>query len=94
MIQVDVSKLTEEERKFFTGIVDRLNTGDAKGVGTELLQDFVKGLTRDVYEHGYRLGDVLCQGDYAEAVNSFLTKENKSPLHMICVGYALAHRKF
>jgi len=86
----DVDKLTKEERDFFTGIVKRLGSGDVKSVGTELLAEFVKGLTTEVFQKGYRLGDVLCQGEYAEAFNSFLTRENKSPLHMICVGFALS----
>ena len=87
---IDVTKLTEEEREFFTGIVNRLGSGDVKSVGTELLAEFAKGLTTDGFQKGYRLGDVLCQGDYADAFNSFLTRENKSPLHMICVGFALS----
>ena len=87
---IDVTKLTKEEREFLTGIVNRLDSGDVKSVGTELLAEFVKGLTTEVFQKGYRLGDVLCQGEYAEAFNSFLTRENKSPLHMICVGFALS----
>jgi hypothetical protein len=87
---IDFTKLTKEEREFFTGIVNRLGSGDVKSVGTELLAEFVKGLNTEVFQKGYRLGDVLCQGDYAEAFNSFLTRENKSPLHMICVGFALS----
>ena len=87
---IDFTKLTKEEREFFTGIVNRLDSGDVKSVGTELLAEFVKGLTTEVFQKGYRLGDVLCQGEYAEAFNSFLTRENKSPLHLICVGFALS----
>jgi hypothetical protein len=87
---IDVTKLTKEKREFYTGIVNRLGCGDVKSVGTELLAEFVKGLTTEVVQKGYRLGDVLYQGEYAEAFNSFLTRENKSPLHMICVGFALS----
>ena len=61
-----------------------------KNVGTELLAEFVKGLTPEVFQQGYRLRDVLCQGEDAEAVNLALARENRSPLHMICVGYALS----
>ena len=42
---IDVTKLTKEEREFFTGIVNRLGSGDLKSVSTELLAEFVKGLT-------------------------------------------------
>jgi hypothetical protein len=87
---MDVTRLTKEEREFFTGIVNRLDSGDVKSVGTELLAEFVKGLTTEVFQKGYCLGDVLCQGEYAVAFNSFLTRENKSPLHLICVGFALS----
>jgi hypothetical protein len=87
---IDVTKLSKEERQFVTGIINRLDSGDVKNVGTELLAEFVAGLTPEVFQKGYRLGDVLCQGDSAEAFNLALTQENKSPLHMICVGYALA----
>ena len=87
---IDVTKLSKEERQFVTGIINRLDSGDVKNVGTELLAEFVAGLTPEVFQKGYRLGDVLCQGDSAEGFNLALTQENKSPLHMICVGYALA----
>jgi len=89
---IDVTKLTKEEKEFCKGIVNRLGSGDVKSVGTELLAEFVKGLTTEVFQEGYRLADVLCQGDYAEAFNSFLTRENKSPLHLICVGFALSQQ--
>jgi hypothetical protein len=87
---IDVTKLSKEERQFVTGIINRLDSGDVKNVGTELLAEFVAGLTPEVFQKGYRLGDVLCQGDSAEAFNLALTQEHKSPLHMICVGYALS----
>ena len=32
----------------------------------------------------------LGRNDHAEAFNEALARENKSPLHMICVGYALS----
>jgi hypothetical protein len=50
----------------------------------------VSALTPDVMQKGYRLGDVLCEGDNAQAFNEALTQEKKSPRHMICVGYALS----
>ena len=87
---VDVTKLSKEEREFVTGIINRLDSGDAKGIGTELLGDFMQALTPEVLQHGYRLGDVLGQGEGAQAFNEALTRENKSPLHLICAGYALA----
>jgi len=87
---IDVEKLSKEEREFVTGIINRLDSGDLTSVGTELLAEFVSALTPDVFQKGYRLGDVLCQGDRAEAFNKALALENKSPLHMICVGYALS----
>jgi len=65
-------------------------SGDVKSLGTELLGEFVSALTPEAFQQGYRLGDVLCQGDRAEAFNEALARENKSPLHMICVGYALS----
>ena len=87
---IDVTKLSKEEREFVTGIMNRLDSGDLKNVGTELLAEFMKGLTPEVMQRGYRLGDVLCQADLAQAINEGLSRENKSPLHMICVGYAMA----
>ena len=60
---IDVTKLSKEERRFVTGIINRLDSGDAKGIGTELLGDFMQALTPEVLQHGYRLGDVLCQGE-------------------------------
>jgi len=87
---LDESKLNPEERQFVTDIINRLNAGDAKAVGTELLAEFRAALTPDVFQKGYRLGDVLCQADMARAFNAVLLEENRSPLHMICVGYALA----
>ena len=87
---IDITKLSNDERKFVTGIVGRLDSGDVKNVGTELLAEFAKGLKTEMFQKGYRLRDVLCQGDYAEALNSFLTRENKSPLHMIRVRFALS----
>jgi len=87
---IDVTKLTKDERDFVAAIINRLNSGDLKNVGTELLAEFVQGLTPAVFQQGYRLGDVLCQGDGAEAFNLALAAENRSPLHMICVGYALS----
>jgi hypothetical protein len=61
-----------------------------KRVGTELLAEFMTALTPEVFQKGYRLGDVLCEGDDAQAFNDALSLEKKSPLHMICVGYALS----
>ena len=87
---IDVTKLSKEEREFVTGIINRLDSGDVKNVGAELLAEFVSALTPEVFQKGYRLGDVLCQGDRAEVFNEALARENKSPLHMICVGYALS----
>ena len=89
---LDVTKLSREERQFVTGIINRLDGGDAKGVGTELLAEFMQALTPEVLQYGYRLGEVLCQGDGAWAFNEALARENKSPLHLICAGYALALR--
>ena len=87
---VDVTKLTKEEREFVTAIINRLDGGDVKNVDTELLAEFKSALTPDIFEKGYRLGDVLCQGDDAQVFNETLKREEKSPLHMICVGYALS----
>lgn len=87
---VDVTKLTKEEREFVTGIINRLDGGDVANVGTELLSEFRAALTPEVFQKGYRLGDVLCQGDGAQAFNEALTRESRSPLHLICAGYALA----
>lgn len=87
---LDVTKLSKEEREFVTAIINRLDAGDAKNVGTELLAEFVKGLTPEVFQKGYRLGDVICKGDGAQTFNEALTQEKKSPLHLICVGFALA----
>lgn len=75
---IDVTKLTKEEREFVTGIINRLDSGDVKNVGTELLAEFKRALTPEVFQKGYRLGDVLCQGDGAEAFNKALARENKS----------------
>jgi hypothetical protein len=87
---IDVTKLSKEEREFVTGIINRLDSGDVKDVGTELLAEFMGALTPEVFQRGYRLGDVLCQGNGAVAFNETLRRENKSPLHIICAGYALA----
>ena len=87
---IDVMKLSKEESEFVTEIINRLDSGDVKNVGAELLAEFVSALTPEVFQKGYRLGDVLCQGDRAEALNEALARGNKSPLHMICVGYALS----
>jgi hypothetical protein len=87
---LDVTKLSKEEREFAAGIVNRLDSGDAKGVGTELLADFRQALTLEVLNYGFRLGDVLCQGEGAQAFNEALGRENKTPLHLICAGYAMA----
>lgn len=87
---IDITKLSKEEREFVTGIINRLDSGDVKNVGTELLAEFMRALTPDVFQKGYRLGDVLCQGEGARAFNEALSRENKSPLHLICAGYALS----
>jgi hypothetical protein len=87
---LDISKLSAEERQFVTDITNRLDAGEAKTVGAELLAEFMKGLTPDVMQKGYRLGDVLSQAAMAQAFNAALLHENRSPLHLICVGFALA----
>jgi hypothetical protein len=87
---LDLSKLSPEERQFVTEIINRLDAGDAKAVGAELLAEFRRGLTPDVMQRGYRLADVVCQADMARAFNEVLREENRSPLHFICVGFALA----
>jgi len=90
---IDISKLSQEERQFVESIINRLDSGDAKGVGSELLAEFRRGLTPEVMERGYRLGDVLCQAGMAKAFNEVLRQENRTPLHLICVGFALAKEK-
>ena len=87
---IDVTKLSKEERDFVTGIINRLDSGDVKNVGSELLAEFRGALTAEIFQKSYRLGDVLCEGNGAEAFNEALARENKSPLHMICMGYALS----
>jgi hypothetical protein len=87
---IDVTKLSKEEREFVTGIINRLDSGDVKNLGTELLSEFRAALTPAVFQKGYRLGDVLCQGDGTQAFNEAPTGENRSPLHLICAGYGLA----
>ena len=87
---IDVNKLNPEERQFVTGIVNRLDAGETKAVGEELLTEFMRAMTPDVMQKGYRLGDVLSQGSMARAFNRALLDENRSPLHLICVGFALA----
>lgn len=87
---VDITELSRDEREFVTGLINRLDSGDVKNVGTELLAEFKRALTPEVFQKGYRLGDVLCQGTGAEAFNEALARENKSPLHLICAGYALS----
>ena len=88
---MDITKLSKDEREFVTGIINRLDSGDVKSVGTELLGEFNKALTLEVFQKGYRLGDVLCQGDGAQSFNEALKQgKQKSVAHMICVGYALS----
>jgi hypothetical protein len=87
---LDLTKLSQDERRFVADITNRLDSGDAKGVGTELLADFMRGLTPEVMQRGYRLGGVLCQADLSRAFNEALRQESRSPLHLICVGFALA----
>jgi hypothetical protein len=87
---IDIAKLSNEEREVVTGIINRLDSGDVRNVGTELLAEFRRALTPEVFQKGYRLGDVLCQGEGAQAFNEALTRESKSPLHLICAGYALS----
>ena len=58
---VDITKLSKEEREFVTGIINRLDSGDVRNVGTELLAEFRRALTPEVFQRGCRLGDVLCQ---------------------------------
>ena len=90
---IDIAKLRKEERDFVTAIINRLDSGDVKNVGTELLAEFRAALTPEVLQYGYRLGDVLCPAADAEAFNEALRLENKSPLHLICAGFALAQRR-
>ena len=80
---IDIEKLSKEEREFVTAIVNRLDSGDIKSLGTELLAEFMRALTPEVLQKGYRLGDVLCRGDGAQLFNEALRQEGKSPLHMI-----------
>ena len=87
---LDLATLSPDERRFVADIINRLDSGDAKGVGTELLAEFRKALTLEVLQYGFRLGDVLCQGEGAQAFNEALGRENKTPLHLICAGYAMA----
>jgi hypothetical protein len=77
--------LSQDERRLVADITNRLDSGDAEGVGTELLADLMKGLTPEVMQHGYRLGDVVCLAGLARAFNEALRQENRSPLHLICV---------
>jgi len=81
---IDITTLSKEEREFLAAIINRLDSGDVKNVGNELLAEFIRALTPVVFQKGYRLGDVLCQGNDAQAFNKALTREKKSPLHMIC----------
>ena len=60
------------------------------GLGNELLADFRRGLSKEVMTKGCRLGDVLNQADMAPAFNRLLAEENKTPLHWVCIGYALS----
>ena len=76
---IDVTKLTKEEREFVTAIINRLDGGDAKGVGAELLAEFRRALTPEIFEKGYRLGDVLCEGDGAQAFNETLKQKRNLP---------------
>jgi hypothetical protein len=87
---IDLNKLSPEEREFVANITNRLDGGDTKAVGEELLTEFMRAMTPDVMQKGYRLGDVLNQGSMARAFNRALLDENRSPLHLICVGFALA----
>ncbi len=89
-MMLDLTKLSQDERRLVTDIIARLDSGDAKGVGADLLADFMKGLTPEVMQYGYRLGDVVCQAGLAKAFNEALKQENRTPLHLICVGFALA----
>jgi hypothetical protein len=90
---IDTSKLSKEEQDFVAGIVNRLDGGDAKGVGTELLAEFKRALTLTVFRKAYRLADVVCQGEGAQAFNEALMREDKSPLHMVCLGFALSQEE-
>ena len=87
---LDLTKLSQDERRLVDDITTRLNSGDAEGVGAELLAELMKGLTPEVMQHGYRLGDVVCLAGLSRAFNEALRQENRSPLHLICVGFALA----
>jgi hypothetical protein len=89
---MDLNKLNPEERQFVTDIISRLDAGETKAVGAELLAEFMAALTPDVMQQGCRLGDVLSQADMARAFNAALLQENRSPLHLICVGFALAQK--
>ena len=52
---LDVTKLSKDEREFVTRIINRLDSGDVKTVGTELLAEFMKGLTTDCGSTSVRL---------------------------------------
>jgi len=43
----------------------RLDTGEVRSVGTELLAEFRSALTAEIFQKGYRHGDVLWEGDGA-----------------------------
>ena len=90
---IDVTTLSKKERDFVVEVINRIDNGDVKRLGSELLADFVGGLSPEVFQQGYRLGDVVCQSDDAEAFNLALASEHKSCLHMICVGFALAQQR-
>jgi len=87
---MDNLKLTEDELKFVGSIIERIDKGEVKELGNELLRDFQRGLTKEVMAKGCRLGDVLNEADMAPAVNRLLAEENKTPLHRVCIGYALS----
>lgn len=87
---MDYLTLTEDELRFVNSIVQRMDKGDLRGLGNELLADFRRGLTKEVMTKGCRLGDVLNQADMAPAFNRLLAEENKTPLHWVCIGYALS----
>jgi len=52
---VDIAKLSKEEREFVTGIINRLDSGDVKNVGAELLAEFVSALTPGYFKKAIAL---------------------------------------
>jgi hypothetical protein len=57
---VDITELSRDEREFVTGIINRLDSGDVKNVGTELLAEFKRALTPEVFQKG-GVSTLLCK---------------------------------